>query len=342
VSPPVTVVTPEDVVARAQELADAVLFPRALETDAAPLAPRATFDALAEAGLYGVVAPVEAGGLGADAATWFEITEIIAGGCLTTAFVWVQHFGGLWAAISTEDDALRQAWLRPLATGKTRGGIAIRTLRPGPSPLRAIPADASTWVFDGPAPFVTGWGLIDVLYTAARTDDGRTVWAMLDAVASDTLSAQPLPLVAGNGSGTVELTFRRHAVPPERVFGITPYVPPELHDGGGRLNGALALGVARRCCRLIGESPLDDQLIQARARLDDADEMTMAAARAAACELAARASSALIVSRGSSSILSTDHAQRLAREALFLLTFGTRPAIQSSLVELLTRGSRPA
>jgi hypothetical protein len=61
----------------------------------------------------------------------------------------------------------------------------------------------------------------------------------------------------------------------------------------------------------------------------------MAAARAAASELALRAAAALAVRDGAGAITVDAHAQRLAREALFLLVFGSRPAIKSELVARL-------
>ena len=58
----------------------------------------------------------------------------------------------------------------------------------------------------------------------------------------------------------------------------------------------------------------------------------MAQARAAASELAVRAAAALAVRDGSRSITADQHPQRLAREAVFLLVFGLRPAIKSELL----------
>jgi len=63
----------------------------------------------------------------------------------------------------------------------------------------------------------------------------------------------------------------------------------------------------------------------------------MPGARAAACELALRATAALVVTQGSGAILADHDAQRLAREALFLLVFGSRPPIREALAGLLTR-----
>jgi hypothetical protein len=101
----------------------------------------------------------------------------------------------------------------------------------------------------------------------------------------------------------------------------------------------LALGVTRRCCVLLGPSPFDDELASRRNDLDKATMQTMAQARAGACELAARASHALAVYRGSSSVISGDIAERTAREASLLLTFGSRPAIKQAL--LMDFGATP-
>ena len=46
---------------------------------------------------------------------------------------------------------------------------------------------------------------------------------------------------------------------------------------------------------------------------------------------------ALVVTQGSGAILADHDAQRLAREALFLLVFGSRPPIREALAGLLTR-----
>ena len=71
-----------------------------------------------------------------------------------------------------------------------------------------------------------------------------------------------------------------------------------------------------------------------RERLDDAltaDVAAMAQARAAASELTVRATAALAVQTGSTAVSVAAHPQRLAREALFLLVFGLRPAIKGAL-----------
>ena len=61
----------------------------------------------------------------------------------------------------------------------------------------------------------------------------------------------------------------------------------------------------------------------------------MPAARAAVSELALRATAGLMVRMGSESVVREQHAQRLAREALFLAVYGSRPEVRSALLALL-------
>ena len=101
-----------------------------------------------------------------------------------------------------------------------------------------------------------------------------------------------------------------------------------------RLHASLALGVAARCCRLLGPTALDAELDSLRAELDELGP-GIAAARAAAGELAVRAAAALMTAAGSRSLLLAEHAQRLAREALFVLVYALRPASKQALLARL-------
>jgi alkylation response protein AidB-like acyl-CoA dehydrogenase len=95
-----------------------------------------------------------------------------------------------------------------------------------------------------------------------------------------------------------------------------------------RTNGSLALGVAGRCARLLGSTALDERLADCRAALDEASIDEMPAARAAAGVLAVEAAAALVASGGGRSIVRDHHAQRLARESMFLLVQGQTPTIR--------------
>ena len=104
-----------NVVERARQIADEVLFPAALTTDAADVVPREILDTLAEAGLYGSALDV-------DFPAICAVQEALASGCLTTAFLWAQHLGLVHSLALSDDDELRSRWLDRLrAIANIRG-----------------------------------------------------------------------------------------------------------------------------------------------------------------------------------------------------------------------------
>jgi alkylation response protein AidB-like acyl-CoA dehydrogenase len=333
---------PAAALARAAAIADDVFFPHAIEVDVTDTVPASHLDLLAADGFYGLAGPTELGGLDSpELAAFSRVVETLAGGCLATTFVWLQHHGAVRAVASTDRPEVRERWLRPLCAGERRAGVVQAALRPGPSSLRAHRVDGG-YVFEGSAPWVSGWGMVDTLHTAARTDDDTIVWALVDA--GGPLTATPQDLVAVNASRTVAVRFDAVHVPDERVVSIVPHRGAALDPGSLRLNGALALGVADRCARLLGggggpEGEFADELGACRAALDHGDDVP--AARARAAELALRLSARLVVAEGAKAVLRDHHGQRLTREATFLLVFGTRAPIQAALLDRLRPDNRP-
>jgi alkylation response protein AidB-like acyl-CoA dehydrogenase len=303
----------------------------AAAVDADDTIPEAHLRGLADARLYGIFAPVAAGGLGLDAEVGLVIEELAAA-CLASTFVWLQHLRLLGAMLDPGTPAaLREALLPAVVRGDVRGGVALAGLLPGPPRLTARPVDGG-WLLDGEAPWVSGWGIVDLLVVAARGPEDTTVTLLVDAREQHGLAAARQRLGAVNASATVQLSFAGLFVPDGRFVSQKPYDPVSAQSEGLRGNGSLALGVGRRCCALIGPSALDDELDACRAELDAADTAAMPAARAWASEFAVRAAHVLAVRRGSRSALAGDDAERLAREAGFLLVFGSRPAIKDALL----------
>ncbi|MFC4694511.1 acyl-CoA dehydrogenase family protein [Geodermatophilus arenarius] len=316
----------------ARALAEDLLAPAAADVDATGVLPRGHLDALAAAGLYGLVGPAEAGGLDGDGATLAAVVEELAAGDLATAFVWLQHHGvvGRLAASGAHPELLAG-----LCAGRRRAGIALQAATRPDAPPVTLRRDGGDLVLDGAVPWVTGWGLVDVLLVAARDGDD-VAFVLADAVEGPTLAAVPQPLVAVQASATVELHLRGHRVPAGRLLGATPLAEVRAGDAAGlRLNGSLALGLVRRCARLVGPSPLDADLAAAGARLDGAGPGELPEARAAAAALELRAAGALVVATGSGAARAGSVAERTAREAVFLLVFGSRPAIRASLLARL-------
>jgi alkylation response protein AidB-like acyl-CoA dehydrogenase len=199
---------------------------------------------------------------------------------------------------------------------------------------------------DGQAPWITGWGLIDTLLVAARDEHDTAMWLLVDAAEAPTLTVEPLRMIAVTASRTVHARFDAHLVAADRVTSTLPFAEWPARDAAGlRLNGSLALGVADRCRRLISGDLADGfaaEIDACRVDLDAADPLTMPAARAAAADLALRAASTAVVSAGARGILAGEPAQRLLREAGFLLVFGSRPGIRTELLRRVSGAPVPA
>lgn len=314
------------VVARAREIADDVLFPASLAVDTSELLPVSLLDTLAEAGFYGLAVPAELGGLGVDLPTMTAVVEHLASGCLTTTFVFMQHHSAARAASSA---IALHPLAESLAAGRARAGVAFAHLRrPDPPTVVATQVEGG-WQIDGDAPWVTGWGRIDLVHVAAR-HGADIVWLLVDAAASPSLTPHPLRLAALDASGTVQVSLRRHVVPTTCVTHVEPLADWLARDATTlRTNGSLALGVVRRAAALLGPSPIDDALDAARVELDQADADAMPRARARATDLALRATATLMASVGGRAVRRDQQAQRLAREALFLVVQGQTPAIRA-------------
>lgn len=313
----------------AQQLADDVLFERALDVDMSGEVPAQNLDLFRDAGFYGLWTPREVGGCGFDELERLPILEALAGGCLTTAFVWAQHGGGSAnAARMPSGSPLHERWARALATGQARSGVAFaHILRPEPCLFAERSGDG--WVLRGVAPFVTGWGHIDAVLVAAHEAD-RLVWMLVRAAEARTLTSRRLRLAAVDSSVTVELHFGGHAVGDDEVLEIIEYGDwLSFYRQGLRTNGALMLGVASRALGLLGPSPLDGELDAARRALYAAEVDEMPERRAQVGHVGIRATSALVSSVGGRAITLAHHAQRLAREALFLLVQGQTAEIRA-------------
>ena len=338
-----------DLVERTREIAENVLFPAAAEVDRRGRVPESHFELLAREGFYGLAAPIELGGPGLELPQIVEILETLAGGCLTTTFTWMQHNGVLLGLAGSENAELRERYLPKAISGEVKGGVAFAGAIPRPPRLWAK-RDGDGYVFDGDAPFVSGWGIVDVLQVSAR--DGDTVVnALIDPVAGPGLAVEELALTAAQGSRTVRLRFDGYRVPAGRIVGAVSYDDFTASTVfASRLNGCLAVGLAGRCASLLDErgqgslaAGLRAEQAAVRARLDAAlaDPGTLPAARAAGSELAFRAAGALVVAEGSGALLAGEtaagHSERLVREASFTLVAASRPEIKACLLELAAR-----
>ncbi len=303
----------------------------ARDVDLSGVIPTAHFDDLAALGLYGAFAPLDEGGLELGASELFDVVERLAMSCLSTTFVLIQHLRLLAACLDPNAPAFIRDQRAGIIRGTVRGGVALGGLLPGPARLSAR-ATSNGWRLNGEAPWVSGWGMVDTLFVAARTPEQTVVNLQLAAREQPGLAAIPQHLTAIDATNSVRLHFTDLEMGTEHVIGEASYDPQSETGDRLRLNGSLALGVARRCCELLGDTAMRDELRSCRDELDLAEASSMPEARARASEFAVRAAHALCVHRGSSSVLRGDVGERSTREASLLLSFGSRPAIRHSLL----------
>ncbi|MFN2479106.1 MAG: acyl-CoA dehydrogenase family protein [Pseudonocardiaceae bacterium] len=340
-------------VERAHMIAEEVLFPAALEVDAQGAIPGSHFDLLAEQGFYGLAGDPKRSGVEVDYPSLIRILETLSSGCLTTTFTWIQHYSVVRGLTSTANIDLREKYLDAAMRGELRGGVSFAGAIPQPPRLWATATDGG-WLLTGDAPFVTGWGMVDVLQISARNTalragqlTGAIVTGLVDAQADEGVTVEELHMVAAQGSNTVRLRFADYVLAAEKVIAEvthSDFVANQVMSS--RRSGCLAMGVADRCIRMIAEvgRPQVAELLHAqlggiRNRLDAGlgDPETLPAARAAASELAYRAAGALVVAVGSAGILARQHAQRLVREATFTLVAAGRPEIKDNLLKVFGR-----
>ncbi|HEY6797653.1 MAG TPA: acyl-CoA dehydrogenase family protein [Kineosporiaceae bacterium] len=323
--------------AATRRVAADVLAPRAAEVDAGQV-PRSHLEALAAAGVLGLHAPRSLGGAGASPTVAREVEEILAGADLSTWFVQVQHHHPVRALVAAGFDEL----LADLAAGRRVAGIALAHLRRPDPPVRAE-RDGGGWCLDGVAPWYTGWGLNDVALVGAVTPAGEVLLALVPARPGPGLVASaPLRTAALQAAVTVTLTFERHHLPGADVVGVRPYSQFAADDARRTANAQPAVfGLAASALRLLerrgaerGETEavtaarrLADRLAEVRAEayrlLDDVPPAELLdrrrEVRAHAHRILVDATTALVIAGAGGSMVAGAPAQRMAREALFLL-----------------------
>ncbi len=331
---------------RARRFADAYLFPAASAIDAMETAPEQQLRAMADQGFFGL------GAAGVSAAAMREVVAAFAGGSLGVAFLWLQHQGALAAVARSTEPGIAARFTAALAARTLRAGVAVTGLR-GRDPLTARTA-AGGWTLTGTQPWLSGWGGVDVVLVNALAADDRVLSLLVDVPSAgeplpDSITATSFDLVAARASTTSTVRFTDHPVPTDRLVATTTLAELQSRDGLGLAqNGALALGVAARAIALAG-APAGSGAVQAEhaaefasatSALGTADPALLPAARATASALAVRAAATLAVRAGASAAVRGGDAERLSREALFLLVFGSRPAIRDEL--LVQLGAPPA
>lgn len=369
-----------EIVEAARRLGESVLGPNAELSDQMAAPNRANFEALADAGLLGIAAPRQYGGLEASGATQREVTRILASYCGVTTFIQAQHHGPSRMIASGPNQALKD-WLLPdLARGARMCGISFAHLRrPGPPILRAVP-ELGGYRLEGTAPWVTGWGLMNQVVFGATLPDGRFayLWSPADradfpeifadiALPADggaLRASPPLPLCAMNASATVELRCDRWFIPEEHKLSESDHETMRCNDRNGVLGATtMPLGCGAAAVRVLCAAAEKRNIPAVRraatsfgAELEDLhatiEEWIARTAepgffekavelRAWCIEFGVRAAHAAVASVSGAANLRSHPAQRLLREAMFYtIQAQTQEVMEATLERLGSRNAR--
>jgi len=333
-------VSDHPLVAAAAALAASVLAPAAADVDENGV-PRSHLDAIARAGLLGVVAPTSAGGAGAGAPVLREVTEILAGADAATWFVQAQHHSPVRMLAANPDTPAAGRHLPKLATGELIAGIAFSHLRRFPDRPVTATRTRTGWRFDGVAPWYTGWGLNDVAFIAGVTGDDQVVFGVVPARKGAGLTARAKLRTSGlDAAQTVVLQIDGVHVDDADVALVQPVADWLAADGETSANANPAIfGVGRSALALLRETGVgrdEPEAVHAadvlRTRLDDvraraydladapdADVGARLAARAEALDVLIAITTAAVAANSGPAMGRAHPAQRKAREALFLL-----------------------
>ena len=315
-------------VVAAERLARDLLEPAAARVERAGV-PRSHLDALAAAGLFGL--------LDVPRMVTRAVAETIGGACLTTWFVQAQHHHPV-AMLAASDAPVRDRLLPRLLTGEIVAGLAFAHLRRHPDRPVEVRRAEGGWHFRGTAPWYTGWGLNDVALVAGLDAEDHTVWGFVDAGpgAPGLRPSEPIATLALAGALTVQLNLdvriadadivariplgewlaadrERSSDANPAVFGVTAAALRLLTEAGATqseaadLAGRLAarLDATRARCYALADAGADP-VLRREARVD-------------AWGLLTTATTAAVVAGGGRALLPEAAAGRLARWALFLL-----------------------
>ncbi len=284
--------------------------------------------------------------------------EAIAAASLAVALILTQRDSAVALIEQSEEFPRRQELLKKLSDNQiwaTIGIAQLTTSRQGGLPsLRATP-DGDGYSIDGLIPWSTGAGKSDYIVAGATLPDRKQILFCLPTNLPGVLIHPPLEMVALRATWTTQVHCRHVKLDRSHIL----RGPIDRVLSGRKKNlplgqAFLALGLCDGALRLIGEHKSDaadrartafvEELERLRSRVAflcspaGAKEVDTAAAdtRADVNDLAIRSTHAAVALYKGTALLNDHPAQRLAREAMFLLVWSCPgPVIDCTLDRLM-------
>lgn len=106
------------IIDRVCEIARSSIAPHTFETDANATFPKASIQALADAGFFGLTLPQHVGGMAQPPRVFTAVVEEIAQACGSTAMIYVMHISATQGILNSKTLGNRENLLRDIASGK--------------------------------------------------------------------------------------------------------------------------------------------------------------------------------------------------------------------------------
>jgi alkylation response protein AidB-like acyl-CoA dehydrogenase len=239
-----------------REFSQQQLAPQAAAWDRERRFPREALTQLAQLGTFGVAVPEALGGAGLDyLALAVVIEEIAAGDGGTSTIISVNNCPVCSIGMAFANDAQKERWLKPLASGQMLGAFALSEPQAG-SDASALHTtarrDNDHYVLNGVKQFITSGKHADVCIVMAVTDkDAGKRGISAFWVPTDTpgyIVARVEDKLGQHSSDTAQIVFEECRVPVENLIGAEGMGYKIALSGleGGRIGiASQAVGMAR-------------------------------------------------------------------------------------------------
>ena len=209
-----------ELLARLRDVVAAEVAPRAAAVDQHKLFPAEGYQALARAGLAGLLMPKELGGQEASTVLYAAAMEEIAAACGSTSTVYMTQMHCAHPIALAGTDQQQERFIPGLCSGELYGAIAITEPDAGSdvSSIRtAARREGSDYVLNGQKTFITSGDKADVVVVFATIDRsmGRSAFTsfLLEKGTEGFSSGPPMSKMGQRGSSSVELSFVDCRVP---------------------------------------------------------------------------------------------------------------------------------
>jgi alkylation response protein AidB-like acyl-CoA dehydrogenase len=315
--------------------------------------PAAGLELCADYGVYRWFLPPTCGGLAWSEADLVRGYLSLSAASLVVTFILTQRSGACSRIVASDNLAVQNRWLPPLADGSAFATLGISHLttsrRHLAQPVLTARQEGSDFILDGYSPWVTGAEAADLVVLGATLADGRQILAAVETDLAGISTPQPPRLVGLSASATGEVRLSNVRIPGDWLLQGPMENVMAAGKGagtGGLQTSTLAVGLSTAAIDFLeSESQKRPDLSGPAAELRReaqtlTDNLLSLAAGHAVCsneDLRTRANSlvlratqsALGAAKGSGYVVGHP-AGRWCREALFFLVWSCPQAVLSA------------